>query len=358
MTLTPEQIIRKEILALKAYHVPDATGLVKLDAMENPYQWSTTEKLAWLSALEMADVNRYPDPSSSTLRATIRKAFAIESGLEILLGNGSDELIQIIISAIASDDASVMSFAPGFVMYDYIAQFARVNYVSVALDENFDIDLDKSIDAIKTHNPAVIFIAYPNNPTGNLFSDEKIEAIVQQSNGLVVIDEAYTPFAQKSWLTRIKDFDNLLVLRTVSKMGLAGLRLGYLVGKAAWIHEFDKIRLPYNINVLTQVSAEYALQNIATLDKQTARIRQDRDKLISAMQQMAGVKVFPSQANFVLFRVGAGQGDVIFNRLLEKKILIKNLAYAGPVLKDCLRVTVGAPDENKLFLKALKEVLL
>jgi histidinol-phosphate aminotransferase len=210
--------------------------------------------------------------------------------------------------------------------------------------------------AIEAHQPAVIFLAYPNNPTGNLLRAEDIEAILAAAPGLVVVDEAYAPFTDASFLGRLGQYDNLLVLRTVSKMGLAGLRLGLLIGAAAWMGEIDKTRLPYNINVLTQASGEFALRHVAVLEEQAQRIRADRAGLQAALAELPGMTVYPSDANFILFRVPVGRGQALFDALKARGVLIKNLSGAGVVLADCLRVTVGRPEENAAFLQALRAV--
>jgi histidinol-phosphate aminotransferase len=179
---------------------------------------------------------------------------------------------------------------------------------------------------------------------------------VEAAPGVVVVDEAYFAFAQHSFLPVVAEYDNLLVLRTVSKMGLAGLRLGVLIGHPAWIGQLEKCRLPYNINVLTQVSAEFALEYRDVLDAQTARIREDRGELARGLAGL-GVHVWPSEANFLTFRAPAGQAVRVFEQLKQAGVLIKNLDGSAPLLSDCLRVTVGRPDENAAFLRALRQAL-
>lgn len=346
--------VRAPIRALAAYHVPDAAGFIKLDAMENPYTWPPQMVEAWSRLLREVPLNRYPDPAAQELKQQLQLNMQVPAGCELLLGNGSDELIQMILMAVSGPDRVVLAPEPGFVMYRMIATFLNMPYVGVPLRNDFTLDAQAMLAAITAHQPAVIFLAYPNNPTGNLFADADIEAIIKASEGLVVIDEAYHAFAGKSWMQRIPQYDNVLVMRTVSKMGLAGLRLGLLAGHPAWLTEFDKVRLPYNINVLTQASAKFALQHQAVLDEQTNRIRQDRELLLADLKQLAGIEVFPSQANFILFRTAAGKANAVFQTLKQHKVLIKNLSHAGAQLTDCLRVTVGAPEENSAFMHALR----
>jgi histidinol-phosphate aminotransferase len=347
-----KKLVRDDISALSAYHVPDPAGCIKLDAMENPYQLPAELKEAWLARLHSAELNRYPDPSAKQLKQQLRKAMKVPANAELLLGNGSDEIIQMIIMALAKPGAVVMAPEPGFVMYKMISLFCNVNFVGVPLTEDFSLDMPAMRKAIAKYHPAVIFIAWPNNPTGNLFSEEDILDLIASTSGLVVIDEAYSSFSGCSFLRRVNDFDNVVVMRTVSKSGLAGLRLGYLVASPAWCAEFDKLRLPYNINILTQVSAEFVLEHTEVLAEQATRICVAREDLLKTLNTMPGVAAFPSAANFILFRVKGA--DTVFAGLKEKGVLIKNLNPAGGVLRDCLRVTVGTGDENAAFIAALK----
>jgi len=354
--MSPDQLVRPEILRLSAYHVPDARGMVKLDAMENPYRLPAGLARELGEALAGAAVNRYPDPRADGLKAVMRQAFAIPTQLEILLGNGSDELIQILALALARPGATLLSVEPSFVMYRLIAEFCGMRYVGVPLTPDFALDETAMLEAIAAHEPALVFLAYPNNPTGNAFDRAVIERIVSATPGLVVVDEAYHAFAGGlSFLDDVPRHDNLLVMRTVSKLGLAGLRLGYLVGASAWIAEFDKVRLPYNVGVLTQLAARFALQNVAVLEQQAALIVAERARLAQALQQLADVQVYDSVANFLLIRLP--RAAAVFEGLKRRGVLVKNLHGAHPLLADCLRVTVGTPEENGLFLDALKAEL-
>lgn len=349
--------VRPEIRALSAYHVPDASGYIKLDAMENPYHWPEAMVKEWLEILRHIELNRYPDPAASELNRQIRNSMQVPASMQLLLGNGSDELIQMIMMAVSGADRVVLSPEPGFVMYRMIATFLNMPYIGVPLQKDFSLDRDAMLKAIEQHDPAVVFLAYPNNPTGNLFDELIIEEILQTSRGLVVLDEAYHAFAGKTWMDKLEQYENLLVMRTVSKMGLAGLRLGLLAGSPQWLAQFDKVRLPYNINVLTQASARFALQNQGILDEQTAHIRADRDAMYDELCVIDGIDVFPSQANFILFRTTSRDASAVFDALKKEKILIKNLSGAGGLLTNCLRVTVGTPEENAAFIAVLKQVL-
>jgi len=347
------QWIRPQIRKLSAYHVPDASGLIKLDAMENPYHWPQDKIDQWLELLRTAELNRYPDPQAESLKDRLREAMSVPAGSSMLLGNGSDEIIQMIVMAMSGEGRSVLSVDPGFVMYRMIADFCGMDYIGVPLREDFSLDAEAVLAAIEQQQPAVVFLAYPNNPTGNLFDRTDMQRIITAAPGVVVVDEAYHAFADDSFMPLLDAHENLLLMRTVSKMGLAGLRLGMLAGAPQWLDEFDKLRLPYNINVLTQLSAEFALQHVAMLDAQTQQIKQDRAELYAQMQALKGLTVFPSQANFILFRAPTGKAAAVFERLKSEGVLIKNMDRAGPLLRDCLRVTVGAAEENAAFLQAL-----
>ncbi len=349
-----EDLIRPEIRALKAYHVPDATGLIKLDAMENPYVWPERVKREWLDTLQRVALNRYPDPEAHRLREQLRTALAIPNAMELLLGNGSDELIQIILMAVAKPDAVALAPTPTFVMYEMIAAFTGMKFTGVPLAPDFSLDMPAMLKAIEADQPAVIFLSYPNNPTANLFAREDIVRVIQQAPGLVVLDEAYHAFAGQSFMSELGKHDNLLVMRTLSKQGLAGLRLGVLAGPRPWLDELNKVRLPYNIGVLTQASAEFALSRLALLDEQAGRIRMERETLFQALTVQKGVHPWPSRTNFILFRVEKNDADRVFEGLRQRGVLIKNMNSTDGRLKDCLRVTVGTSEENAAFLKALE----
>ncbi len=358
MPLTPLELVRPEIQALRAYQVPDAAGLIKLDAMENPYGWPEGLKDAWLEVLRGVELNRYPDPQGRQVQEALRESMGIPADMGLLLGNGSDELIQMLALTLTHPGRKVLSVDPGFVMYRMIALFAGMEYVGVSLrSEDFSLDLPAILEALDRECPALTFIAYPNNPTGNLFDAQAIAQIVEAAPGLVVVDEAYAPFTDESFLPRLGEWPNLLVLRTLSKMGLAGLRLGYLAGPEDWLSEIDKTRLPYNINCLTQASAAFALRHRAALDEQTRAIRAERARLFDALAKIPGLHPYPSEANFILLRLPEGSADTCFAELKARGVLVKNLSGAHPLLTDCLRVTAGTPEENGIFLSALAAVL-
>jgi len=353
-----KQWIKPELLAARAYHVPDAEGLIKLDAMENPYLLPVELREKIMEVISRTKINRYPDPDASDLKQSLREAMGIPENMEIMLGNGSDELIQIIALAVTHSDKTILAPEPGFVMYKIIADTVGAKYIGVDLDrDDFSLDREAMLSAIEEHQPAIVFLAYPNNPTGNLFDEDVISKIIHAAPGLVVVDEAYSAFSEKSFMQRVGEFDNLLVMRTLSKSGLAGLRLGYLVGPALWLNQLDKLRLPYNINMLSQKLAELILSRYDTLQQQAEIICANRSKLFEQLQIIEGVHPWQSSANFILFKSKNKSADVVYEELIKQGILIKNVSGSSPALKDCLRVTVGTDDENEAFVAALKLAL-
>ncbi len=348
-----ERLFRPEIQAMSAYHVADAGSMIKLDAMENPYTWPEELMAEWLSELKHCPINRYPDPTARALTQVLRQHDAIPDDFGILLGNGSDEIIQLLLTALPMG-STVMSVAPSFVMYKQISAALGLSYVSVSLSaENFALDLPAMLAVIEQQQPSALFLAYPNNPTGNLFDSDALDAIINASQGLVVIDEAYAPFADASFLARLDRYDNVVIMRTLSKLGLAGLRLGYLIAVPKLIEYWDRIRLPYNINSLTQVSARLALSHKAIFQAQTQQICAQRTWLYQQLSAINGITPYSSAANFILFKTQPGQADSIFSALKAQGVLIKNLNSQQGLLTDCLRVTVGTEVENQAFLKAL-----
>ena len=353
-----EQWIRPQVHALSAYHVPEVGDLIKLDAMENPYTWPKPLIDEWLGVLRDASWNRYPDPQARDLKVLLRTTLNVPQGMDIMLGNGSDELIQIIAMAVAAPGRVVLTPEPYFSMYRMIAAVTGLEFVGVPLNaDDYSLDMPAMRAAIDRFRPAVVFLSYPNNPTGNLFDEQQVCELIEISPGLVVIDEAYNAFAGSTFMPRLAHYDNLLVLRTLSKMGLAGLRMGVLTGSPAWLNELDKIRLPYNISVLTQASAEFALRHYDVLEAQAAQLRDNRDQLLTALRALPGITVYPSRANFILFRGPAKCASQIFESIKAQGVLIKSMHGASALLADCLRVTVGTPEENQTFLKALKKAL-
>jgi len=348
-------LVRADVREMASYHVPSSAGLIKLDAMENPYPLPPELKAQLGARLADALINRYPVPSYAGLKRAITSQLGIPAGYEVLLGNGSDELITMICVATARAGAVVLAPVPSFVMYEVSAKLAGSRFVGVPLRADLSLDLPAMLAAIARHRPAVIFLAYPNNPTGNCFDTAQIEAILEAAPGLVVIDEAYQPFALDSWMPRLPMHPKLLVMRTLSKLGLAGLRLGYLSGHARWLTELDKVRPPYNIGVLNEVAAEFALENLSVFDAQAAEIRAERDRLLAELGTVPGAQPVATRANFLLVRVA--DSARVQQQMRSLGVLVKDVGKMHPLLSNCLRVTVGAPDENRAMLAALTRAL-
>jgi histidinol-phosphate aminotransferase len=270
--------------------------------------------------------------------------------MDLVVGNGSDELIQLVALVTGQRGAVVLSAEPSFVMFRRIATAVGSRYVGVDLREDFGLDAERTLAAIEQERPALVILAYPNNPTGNLFDEELVTRIIEAAPGLVVMDEAYHAFAERTFATRLERHSNLLVMRTLSKLGLAGIRLGVLMGPGAWLRELDKVRLPYNVNTLTQLIACEVLQHSEVLTEQAAAIKLERGRVLRELARVPGVTAYSSDANFILFR--ASNAERVFEGLKRRGVLIKNLHGSHRLLENCLRVTVGTPDENSAFLTA------
>ena len=350
--MTPEELVRPEVLAMSAYHVPEARGMVKLDAMENPYALPPELRRELAERLAQLDLNRYPDPRAEKLRELIARRMQVPAGMRVVLGNGSDELLQVVTMALARPGASMLYPTPTFVMYSMYAALTGMKAIGIALREDFALDTGAFIARMQQERPALVFLAYPNNPTGTLYPEADLLEILEAAEGVVVVDEAYHAFAGRTLMARLSEFPNLVVMRTVSKLGLAGIRLGYLAASAAWAEQFDKVRSPYNVNALTQATAEFMLERLDVLEAQAARIRREREVLGAALAGLRGVTVYPTAANFFLVRVA--DAAAVDAALKKQGVLVKNL---HPGLAGCLRITVGTPDENRILVSALKEAL-
>ena len=342
--------LRADIQDIKAYHVPNSEHMIKLDAMESPFLIPKDLVKPYLTYLSEVALNRYPDAGAEDVQQTLRSLMDIPNELGVLLGNGSDELIQLVSLACKTGD-TVLSVEPSFVMYEMIAKYTRLNYQGVLLDDNYEINLDGILEEITRTQPKLIFIAYPNNPTGNAFDRESILTIIKESEALIVVDEAYYAYSEGSFLNEVANYPNLVVLRTISKMGFAGLRLGLLIGSQDTIRELDKLRLPYNINTLTQASANFLLKEKDHIIANANIIISERQRLFDELTAMPGLKVFPSQANFLLIKVDDAKS--LFEFLKANEILVKSFAMNSK-LSNCIRVTVGNPSENNIFLEQIK----
>lgn len=353
------KVVRPEIRSMHAYPVADASGLIKLDLMESPYGLPPELAAEVAQVVSRLSLNRYPIPTAQKLRALIKQVMQVPSGCDVLLGNGSDECIQYITATVAREGAVVMAPTPSFAMFSQYAFFYRVRFVGMPLREDFTLDTEAFLAAMAKDKPALVWIAYPNNPTGNAFPVADIERIVRAAPGLVVIDEAYQPFAGGTFMPRLAEFENMVVMRTVSKIGMAGLRLGYVCGRPEWIEEFNKARSPFNINVVTEAVAIKLLENKSVLDEQAAKVLAERERLRPELERMPGLTVYPSVANFFLARVkgAAGAGTRVFESLKAQGVLVRNFSGGLPALENCLRVSLGTPEENRILIAALREAL-
>ena len=350
--------IRQDVQSMHAYAVQDSTGLVKLDAMENPHRLPADLQAELGRRLGALALNRYPDGRVDDLRGALAEYAQMPDGFDIMLGNGSDELISLLAMACDVPGAAVLSPVPGFVMYGVSAQLQGLKFIGVPLTPDFELDEAAMLAAVATHSPAITYLAYPNNPTANLWDDAVIEKIVNAvgaQGGLVVMDEAYQPFASKSYIDRIARHSHVLLLRTLSKFGLAGVRLGYLMGTAALIAEIDKVRPPYNISVLNYECALFALQHQEVFTAQAQEIRTQRAMLLEALSAMTHVKVWKSDANMILIRVP--DAAKTFEGMKARGVLVKNVSKMHPLLVNCLRLTVGTAGENAQLLAALQKSL-
>ena len=350
--------IRQDVQAMHAYAIQDSAGMAKLDAMENPYQLPPVLQAELGQRLGALAINRYPGARVDELRAALGRYACMPAGCALMLGNGSDELISLLALACTLPGASILAPVPGFVMYAMSAQLQGLTFHGVPLTADFELDEAAMLAAIAQHRPAITYLAYPNNPTANLWDDAVIERIilaVREQGGLVVMDEAYQPFSSKSYLDRMARHGHVLLMRTLSKFGLAGVRLGYLMGPQALIEQVDKVRPPYNVSVLNCECALFALEHEAVFAAQALAIREQRAVLFKALADLPGVRAYPSDANMILLRVP----DTLrcFVGLKQRKVLVKNVSSLHPLLANCLRLTVGTVDENRLLLAALQESL-
>jgi histidinol-phosphate aminotransferase len=345
-----EQWLRSDIKNIDAYHVPVSKDMIKLDAMESPFGVPEDLKVEFLKCIEQSEVNRYPEADPSPLKDTLRSLMDIPDEFGILLGNGSDELIQLLALACSKDDL-IMSFEPSFVMYELVSKYVNLEYFGVQLDSNFDINLSDALLIIEREKPKIIFIAYPNNPTGNCFDYDAIIEIIKSTNSMVILDEAYYAYSDKSFLSEISNFPNLLVLRTISKIGFAGLRLGLLIGDQETIAQLNKLRLPYNINALTQTSANFLLQDKQRIINNAQIIIDERRRLAHELSLFSKFKVYPSQTNFIL--VHSEDAHSLHTALKENGILIKGFPK-GSKLSDFIRISVSEPVENNILIDAIR----
>ena len=350
--------IRQDVLSMHAYAVQDSTGMIKLDAMENPHRLPAALQAHLGQRLGALALNRYPDNRVNDLRQALADYAQMPEGFGIMLCNGSDELISLLALACDVPGACVLAPTPGFVMYAMSAQLQGLKFIGVDLTPDFELDEAAMLAAIAEHKPAITYLAYPNNPTANLWDDVVIEKIINavgEQGGMVVMDEAYQPFSSKSYLGRIKKHSHVLLMRTLSKFGLAGVRIGYMLGPIALIAEIDKVRPPYNISVLNYECALFALEQRDVFASQAGEVVAQRAFLLQELGAMPGVKTWKSDANMIVIRVP--DAAKTFEGLRQRKVLVKNISKMHLLLANCLRLTVGTAEENAQLLAALEPSL-
>ena len=350
-----KKLIRQDVQSMHGYAIQPSAGMVKLDAMENPHRLSPQLQAELGRRLGALALNRYPGEQVNELRRALAAYARMPEGFDIMLGNGSDELISLIAMACDVPGAAILAPLPGFVMYEMSAKLQGLKFIGVPLTPDFELDEAAMLDAIAEHRPSIIYIAYPNNPTANLWDDRVIDAIIEAAPGLVVLDEAYQPFAARSYIDRVAGHSHVLLMRTLSKFGLAGARIGYMIGPKALVAEIDKVRPPYNISVLNCESALFALEHEAVFAAQAKSLREERAGIQAALASLPGVKSWPSDANMILVRVPDAQKT--FDGMKSRGVLVKNVSKMHPLLANCLRLTVGTADENAQMLAAFKASL-
>ena len=338
-------IIRENIKLMKSYSSArdefedfDTANMIFLDANENPFQ---------------NGVNRYPDPQQTSVKAILAAKYKV-SKKQILLGNGSDEVLDLIFRAFCEPKiGNVITLPPTYGMYGVLANLNNIENREVLLSIDFQPQVDQILNAVDT-NSKILFLCSPNNPSGNSFSDESITTLLEKFNGLVVIDEAYIDFSDKeSWLKKLSDYPNLVITQTLSKAyGLAGIRMGICYASEEIIAVLNKIKPPYNVNELTQQRAVERLKNQAEIDTEINSIISQRTLLIQALEEVSFIeKIYPTEANFVLIKVD--NANKRYDELITKGIVIRNRTTQA-LCENTLRLTIGTEQENKKLIEALQ----
>jgi histidinol-phosphate aminotransferase len=345
--------IKPAVAQLQAYDPHKRPGPVKLDANEHPYVLPAVVREAVLQALAAVSINRYPDPEAADLRQALAKRLDVTPDM-LLLGNGSDELVQMVLMACGAPGASVLTPTPTFSMYGLGARILDQQLVEVPLTTDWELDVPQMLAVIARVQPRVTFLATPNNPTANGFASAAVRQLIEAVPGIIVIDEAYYEFSGQTVLPLLPSCRHLLVFRTLSKVGMAGLRVGILVGHPEVVYEINKVRLPYNLSAYSQAAAVVVLQHWEMLAPEFRTIVYERERLREDLGGFPGMTVFPSQANFVLARIDIGAARM-GEALAEQGILVRHFP-GSPALQDCLRITVGTPPENAFLVSTWQTI--
>jgi histidinol-phosphate aminotransferase len=347
-------LVCEKIKSLKAYHVETVENGIKLHANENPYPPSPELLKKILARFEKLNLNRYPDPDCKTLKEAISTRIGVPTN-QLVIGNGSDELIQNLMQVFCNEGDRIAFPDPTFAMYAITAKGMGLKVHTFPLNDNWDFKATPLIERLNASHARIVFISYPNNPTGNCFSRTEIQKLVENFEGIVVLDEAYYDFSGQSFLSQMKDHNNLVVLRSLSKIGLAGLRVGYGIFPSTLVDEVNKVRLPYNSNSISQIGATELMNNFETVQKQINSIKEERTRLLDELAKIKSITAFPSDANFILFKA-SHDGESIYRNLIKNGVLVRNLG-AHPRLKNCMRVTIGTKAENDQFLNRLTKAI-
>ncbi|AET66424.1 histidinol-phosphate aminotransferase [Desulfosporosinus orientis DSM 765] len=338
----------RELIPYKTQHLPEC---IKLDANENPFPWPAEMREALLS--EQLAFNRYPDGTGQELKTHIAKYTATPPE-SILIGNGSDELIQMLLLTFGGAGKSLLIHPPTFGMYQIYARLTETEVVSVPLLNGLDLDTEGMLQSAKAPEAQIVIICNPNNPTGSLFPRADILRIVGESGKIVVVDEAYAEFSGESLISEIENYPNLVIMRTFSKaFGMAGLRLGYLVGQLETIDLINRVRPPFNVNSFSQRAGILALRYLPEYQEQIQQIKAETQKLQAALQEVPDLIVYPTKANFILFK--PQNADQWASELLKRGFLVRNMGDL-PQLGKCLRISVGLPEENDRLIQAVAEI--
>ena len=345
------KLIKENVRSLKPYAVENIQSEIKLHANESPFPPSKELHELFITSLKKFQLNRYPDPDSKNLKQSIAKRLGANTE-QLIIGNGSDEIILLLLQVFCNEGDTIIIPDPTFAMYALISQSLGVKAINVPLNSDWDINASQILETAEKNRSRLIFLSYPNNPTGNCFSETEVRTVIEEFNGIVVMDEAYYDFSQKSFVREIKKHNNIVVLRSFSKIGLAAMRVGFGVADSLIIQEINKVRLPYNSNMLSQSFAEHLIKNFEQVQTQINYILDERSRLISELENIELINVFPTDSNFFLFQTEY-PAEELFYHLLYNGILVRNLS-SHPKLNNCLRVTIGNKSENDRFISEVK----
>jgi len=354
------KFFRNNLKELRPYDPHEVPYKVKLNANENPYGLPEEIVKEILKKAKNLKYSRYPNANAQRLSEIVSSSLGLTSD-NIVIGNGSDELIDYIIKAFSEKGRRIITPAPSFAMYKIYSFINNTNFIEIALEQdNFSLEEDKVLEEAKKADSSIIFIAYPNSPTGNYFADDKIIKIIEGSSCLVVVDEAYYEFGGKTFVPLLSRYNNLAILRTFSKaFSIASLRVGYLLANSEIIQEVRKVKSPFNVNSFSQLAAQVVFENKDILKDSMKKVIEEREKSIIRINELLPFKAYPSQTNFILVEVGSKENsDSVYNNLLKQGILVQTIydsAFSSS--RYFLRITVGNKEENDILIRGLKNCL-